>query len=595
MTLRPYQQDAHDAIVKWVRKFTEPCMIEAATGAGKSHIIAALAETIHKMSGGKKILCLAPSAELVMQNSEKFAMTGNPFSIYSSSAGKKHLRHPVVFGTPLTVLNTIEKFGGDFAMVVVDECHGITPTIKEIIATIARKNPMLRVVGMTATPYRMFGGYIFRQWPDGSPVAADQTAEPYFSACVYRITADYLIKQGYLTKPVLGSINGEHYDTLNMKLNSRGQFDAAEIDRAYIGQGRKTAAIIADVVRQSVDRHGVMIFAATIQHAKECLESLPPELSAIVTGETPRKERAEIIKAFKTRRIKYIVNVAVLTTGFDAPHVDVIAMLRATESVGLLQQIIGRGLRVSKGKDDCLILDYAQNIERHCPDGDIFNPNVRTASTGGGSRMTCKCPQCRVVNEFTARPNLERYKIDENGYFVDLDGRRIPSEFGDIPAHLGRRCQAWHADGRGGLERCNYRWTYKTCEACGGDNDIAARYCSSCKAEMVDPNEKLRADFQQKKKDPTLRQTDRVLAWYPKPVVSKAGRPMIRVDVTTPYRTFAFWVPSAPNWAKGIQEKARFDALGGQQPNTITYQKDQNGWFKVYDFNREEDEVPAKS
>jgi DNA repair protein RadD len=562
--LRPYQQEAHDAIVQWIRKLTEPCMIEAATGAGKSHIIAALADTVHKMSGGKKILCLAPSAELVIQNSEKYKLTGSPFSIFSASAGQKHLRHPVVFGTPLTVLNTIEKFGSEFAMIVVDECHGITPTVKEIIATIARKNPKLRVVGMTATPYRMFGGYIFRQWPDGNPVPEDQTADPYFSACVFRITAKDLVDQGYLTKPVIGPINGEHYDTINMKLNSRGQFDAAEVDRAYVGQGRKTASIIADIVRQSSVRSGVMIFAATIQHAKECLESLPPELSAIVTGETPRKERADIIRRFKEKKIKYIVNVSVLTTGFDAPHVDVIAMLRATESVGLLQQIIGRGLRLSKGKDDCLILDYAQNVERHCPDGDIFNPNVRASSGSNGAvRLRCRCGGCEKENEFIARPNLEGYKIDPYGYFIDLDGVRIPSDFGDVPAHFGRRCQGWLPDGHGGLNQCNYRWSFKECKACGADNDIAARYCSGCKTELVDPNEKLLADFKEMKKDPTKRQTDLVVGWTEKPVVSKAGRPMIRIDVQTPYRTFPFWVPKAPGWAKGIQEKAKFDALGG--------------------------------
>lgn len=592
--LRPYQQEAHDAIIQWVRKFIEPCMIEAATGAGKSHIIAALAQTVHKMSGGKKILCLAPSAELVIQNSDKYKATGNPYSIFSASVGQKHLRHPVVFGTPLTVLNTIEKFGGEFAMVVIDECHGITPTVKEIVATISRKNPKLRVVGMTATPYRMFGGYIFRQWPDGNPVAEDQTNDPYFSACVNRIPARMLIDQGYLTPPVVGPINGEHYDTLDMKLNARGQFDAADVDRAYVGQGRKTASIIADVVRQSAARKGVMIFAATIQHAKECLESLPPELSAIVTGETPRAERADIIKRFKERKIKYIVNVAVLTTGFDAPHVDVVAMLRATESVGLLQQIVGRGLRLSEGKTDCLILDYAQNIERHCPDGDIFSPTVRAGKAGGAATLRCKCPDCNKENEFIARPNTEGYDIDATGYFTDLDGSRIPSDFGDIPAHFGRRCQGWIPNGHGQLEQCRYRWTAKECEACGGDNDIAARYCTHCKAEIVDPNEKLRAEFKALKKDPTRRQTDKVLSWECKPTMSRAGRPMLKIDVVTEHRSFAFWVPQRPTWSKGIQERALFDSLGNAPPKTITYHKDQDGWYKVHAYNRDADEISDK-
>jgi len=103
MSLRPYQQNAHDAVIDWVRMTTSPCLVDAATGAGKSHIISAVSETIHKISKGKRVLCLAPSAELVEQNHAKYIATGNEASIFSSSAGSKCLRHPVVFGTPGTV------------------------------------------------------------------------------------------------------------------------------------------------------------------------------------------------------------------------------------------------------------------------------------------------------------------------------------------------------------------------------------------------------------------------------------------------------------------------------------------------------------
>jgi len=107
-----------------------------------------------------------------------------------------------------------------------------------------------------------------------------------------------------------------------------------------------------------------MFFAATVQHAEEVYASLPPEISAILTALTGKTKRKKIIASFKRQEIKYLVNVGVLTRGFDADHVDVIAILRATESVALLQQIIGRGLRIREGKEDCLILDYA---EKHRP------------------------------------------------------------------------------------------------------------------------------------------------------------------------------------------------------------------------------------
>jgi DNA repair protein RadD len=594
MTLRPYQQQSHDSIIAWVSRNRSPCCIEAATGAGKSHIIESVASTIHRVSGGKHVLCLAPSAELVTQNSEKYRATGAKCSIFSASAGQKSLRHPVVFGTPGTVKNSISRFGKEFAAVVIDECHGITPTVKSIIEAMREANPNLRVIGLSATPYRMKTGYIFGLWPDGKPVSESQTREPYFAACVDRIRAYELIEEGYLTQPVIGQINAQSYETLNMQVNSRGQFDAKDIDQAYHGQGRKTAAIIADVVSQSQDRQGVMIFAATVRHAHECMASLPPGLSAIVTGTTPKAERDAILKKFKARKIKYLVNISVLTTGFDAPHVDVIAMLRATESVGLMQQIIGRGLRVDNGKADCLVLDYAENIERHCPDQDIFGPEIKvSAGNGDGStEITCVCPHCSTENSFSARPNNEEYEIDANGYFIDLDGNAIETEWGWMPAHYGRRCGAMETVA-GDLVQCTYRWTSKECPHCSEPNDIAARYCLSCKGEIVDPNEKLRIDFKALKRDPTQRQTDEVLQWRKLPQVSRSGKAMDRVDVVTPYRSFSFWVMKFPEWSKARAERAMLDALGDAQPMTITYQKDgQSGFYRVLNYNKAADEAP---
>lgn len=592
MTLRPYQQEAHDKIVAWVKKLKEPCLIEAATGAGKSHIIAAVAQSIHEISGGKHVLCLAPSAELVEQNREKYLATGNPASVFSASAGEKCLQHPVVFGTPLTVKNSIERFGNHFAMVVLDECHGVTPTIRNIISTIRIQNANLRVVGLSATPYRLGTGYIFEQWPSGVMVDETETKEPYFTRMVYQITAPSLIKHGFLTPPVVGG-SDEHYDTLGMKLNGMGQFDAADIDRAYDGQERKTAKIISDIVVQSRQRAGVLIFAATVKHAYECLSSLPPELSAIVTGETPKAERRELLRRFKAREIKYLVNVAVLTTGFDAPHVDVVAMLRPTESVGLMQQIIGRGLRLCEGKTDCLILDYAQNIERHCPDGDIFDPNIKAFGGDAGARdFRVHCPECGFQNEFSARKNAEAYPVDKDGYFTDLDGNQIMTEFGPMPAHHGRRCEATWPE-NGALVRCGYRWTFKSCPECNAENDIAARRCHACKVELVDPNEKLRLDFKKFKRDPSKIQCDRVIAWDTTPSISRSGLPTIRVDVTTEYRSFTFWVMKEPQFKSASATLKMFSELGGLKPETITYRKSENGFYNVLAYNRELDEVSS--
>lgn len=595
--LRPYQQSAHDAALSWMRSSIEPCLLEMATGAGKSHVIAAVAESLHRISGGKHILCLAPSAELVDQNRQKYLATGAPASVFSASAGGKCLRHPVVFGTPQTVKNSIRRFGSRFCAIVVDEAHGITPTVRYIIDELRAVNPNMRVLGTTATPYRLGSGYIYATEEDGTPVGDQAAADPYFARKVYTVGAPYLIEQGFLTPPVIGAINADNYETLHMQPNSAGKFSRQEVDQAYHGHGRKTAAIVADVVAQARNRQGVMLFAATVQHAQEVMASLPPRLSAMVTGDTPKAERARIIQRFKAREIKYLVTVSVLTTGFDAPHVDLIATLRKTESVGLLQQIIGRGLRIDDGKDDCLILDYAQNLDEHCPDGDIFRPKVRAKLKGSDAPpVKAECPSCAVVNEFAGRPNNEGFEIDKNGYFVDLDGQRISADHGDMPAHFGRRCQALHPAPGGRLIQCAYRWTTKECPHCAADNDIAARYCRECRGEIVDPNEKLTAEFKALKRDPTRIQTDRVVSWDKLPTVSRAGNSCLRVDYVTEYRRFSIWyMPESTRGRPYAVWRQFCEATdnGEIMPETVTYKKDPvRGMYSIYEYGAPADEVP---
>mgnify|MGYP000978863426 CR=1 FL=1 len=591
--LRPYQQAAHDAAINWIKRSIEPAIIEAETGSGKSHVIAAIAKSFYELSG-KHVLCTAPSAELVQQNTDKFLLTGEKASIFSASIGKS-LRHPIVFGTPVSIKNSINKFSDKFGLVCIDEAHGITPTIKSIIDVMRDKNPMLRVLGLSATPYRLGTGLIYAIDENDKPSSPEECRDPYFKKKLFTIGGRELIEQGYLTQPIIGAIHGDHYDTLSMQLNSMGKFNANDIDRAYHGQGRKTSGIIADIVNQAKNRNGVMIFAATVKHAHECLESLPRELSAIVTGETPKHERANILARFKRRELKYLVNVSVLTTGFDAPHVDLIALLRATESIGLMKQIIGRGLRICKGKQDCLILDYAENIDRHCPDHDIFNPEIKAynASTGG-EQIKAICELCKTENTFTARKNEDNLKWDEHGYYVDLDGNRIESEYGALPAHYGRRCLGLHLQRNGKYEQCDYYWTFKECGECGEKCDIAARYCPN-KHELINPNDKLIAEFRARKRDPYQLQCDKVLSWNQIKTLSQSGNEVLKIEYTTEYRSFTVWHQIKSGNAFFIKQYEKFliATQGGDiMPESITYKKNaKTGFFEVMAYNQEVDKL----
>ena len=621
MKLRDYQQDAVNAAIAHMKKSTEPSLLELATGAGKSLIVAAIAQWVHEF-GKKKVLCLQPSKELTEQNYSKYIATGNKASIFSASTGSKCTRYPVVYATPQSVANSISRFGDAFGAIIIDEAHEITPTIKEIIAHIQSKNDRVRVIGMTATPYRMNSGYIYGyDETDNKKIVMgdDKAVNPYFHNLIYRITTRELIDMGFLTNAHADPTISEHqYHSEGLKLNNRGQFNAKDIESVFEGQGRLTASIVADVVAHSHDRRGVMLFAATVQHAKEILDSLPPHNSRMIGGEVNMKkaERETLINDFKQQRFKYIVSVGTLTTGFDAPHVDVVAVLRATESASLFQQIIGRGLRLYDNKADCLVLDYANNIERHGLQKDLFTPDIKAYKKKESAVLSVDCPLCGIANEFSARPNTDNLKIDKDGYFLDLAGNRI--SLGDgvyLPAHFGRRCNGYFISRMGKAERCEYRWASKECPECGHENDIAARYCENdkCKAELVNPNDKLNSTFATVYADPHALRTERVIDFRPKKSVSKAGNDVLIIDIVTDKNSFRVWYNYNPEskiimnkWSRLLKstipaaDRIDYDPTDANfspiyfymrrclKPKTISYRKQRDtDFYDVVDYNRQ--------
>lgn len=520
--LRDYQQEAVDAAWNWMTKCYDPCCMELATAAGKSYILAALAHRLNKKSG-KKVLILGPNKEICEQNHEKYLLTGEPASIFSASLNRKETRHSVVFGSPLTVIKSIEKFK-NYAAVFIDECHMLTTSIKDIIDKMRESNPLLRVVGVSATPFRMNTGYIFRDHYIRGVMTEEECIDPYFAKLVYSIEPRFLIAKRFLTEPVVGYVD-DKYDTSGLVMDKRGQWTKESIDVAFIGKGRKTARIISDVVEKSKHRNCVMIFCSTIQHAEEAMDSLPSELSKIVTGKTTKKERESIISLARNGKIKYLVSVGALTTGVDIPCVDVVAMLRKTESASLFQQCVGRGMRLFEGKSNCMLLDYAENIDYFFPHGDIFDPEIRATRKGESSPMTVICPTCGNQNEFAARFNPDGFDIDSEGYFVDLAGSRIEAEEGKfLPAHYGRRCQGFHIIG-GRFTQCSHKWSFKVCDDCGHENDITARYCSKCRAEIVDPNRSLVLRSSQVDTDPYRIRTANVQMMTLKRNVGRDGKP----------------------------------------------------------------------
>lgn len=451
--LRPYQQEAVTNTIEYFRKRREPALIVLPTGAGKSLVIAELT----KIAKGR-VLVLAHVKELVEQNHAKYTSYRLEAGIFSASLGKKDSTQKAIFGSVQSVARASDDFFQDFSLLVIDECHRVAEEgatqYQEVIQKLRARNPGLCVLGLTATPYRLGMGWIYELAQNGE-VKSEQNR--FFKQCVYELPLSYMIKNKFLTQPVKVDIPVTCYDFSELTEKNR-MYTLAEVEELLKNQKRLTPLIVRNIVdiTERFNRKGVMIFSASVKHAEEILSYLPEKDARLVVGDTEMNERDSIVEDFKNRKFKYLVNVSVLTTGFDAPHVDVVAILRPTESNSLYQQIVGRGLRLEKGKTDCFILDYAGMGH------DIYTPEISDRRPSKDSvPVTVPCPACSFENTFWG--------------LTDYDG--------DVIEHYGRKCR---------MMGCGYRFRYKLCHACGSDNDITAKGCQRCQATLIDADSKLK-------------------------------------------------------------------------------------------------------
>lgn len=463
VSLRPYQQDAVEATVRYFQRQREPGVLVLPTGAGKSLVIAELA----RIAKGR-VLVLAHVKELVEQNHAKYAGYGGTAGIYSAGLARKDADAKVIFGSIQSVARAPAEFFQRFSLLVIDECHRVSmeedTQYAQVVRNLRAASPTLCILGLTATPYRLGVGWLYQFHCRGTL----RTKEPrFFKECIYELSLRFLIEKGYLTPPVKidAPVAGYDFSTL-LRRGPGTMFSMSDVEDLLKDQARVTPGIVANIVEIAQDRNGVMIFTSTVRHAREVLSHLPAESSALVVAETDLAERQDLLARFKQQELKYLVNVSILTTGFDAPHVDLIAILRPTESVSLYQQIVGRGLRLFPGKKDCLILDYTGLGH------DLFHPEIDDDKPSQACvAVQVRCPRCGHENDFWG----------------------VQDDSGEVIEHFGRTCHGATADPRTGtLIACGFRFRFKRCETCGAENDIAARACTGCGGILVDADHTLR-------------------------------------------------------------------------------------------------------
>jgi len=390
--LRDYQQRTLDQLYDWFSKSNgNPCVV-LPTGAGKSHVIAALCKDAVQNWPETRILMLTHVKELIEQNAEKMRQhwPGAPMGIYSASLRRKQLDEPITFAG-IQSIRTKSKQIGHVDLVIIDECHLVNHKAeggyRTLLHELKKINPALRIVGLTATPWRLGHGLI-----TDKPAIFDDLLEP--------VGIEELIHKGYLAT-LRSKVTTARLDVAGVHKKG-GEYIESEL-QAAVDTDDNNYAVVEEVIRLAEDRKAWLFFCAGVQHATHVAECLRINgvTAEVVTGETPKTERERILSEFKAGKIRALTNANILTTGFDYPDIDLIAMLRPTMSPSLYVQMAGRGMRIKSDTDHCLVLDFAGVVEQHGPVTAVQPP--RKGGDGDGDAPVKICEKCNELCHISAK------------------------------------------------------------------------------------------------------------------------------------------------------------------------------------------------
>lgn len=356
--LRDYQQKAADASVLFLldTKKKHNGLIVIPTGGGKSWVIADIANRLNS-----NVLIFCPSKEILTQNYEKMQVIC-PFdcSVYSASVGQKQISR-ITFATIGSAINHMEEFQ-HFKYIIVDEAH--LCNAKEGMYKTFFETVNCKVLGLTATPYRLSSNQDF-----GSMLKfITRTRPALFKEVIYHVQVSTLLDMGYLAKLNYFPMNPTGWNELNLKVNTTGaDYTDKSVQNLY--EKIDFYGFLVHVVQRLVNnqvtgikRKGILVFTRFLKEAEQLSRSIPG--CTIVSGDTPKKERENILESFKSGEIAVVANVGVLTTGFDYPELDTVVMARPTMSLAMYYQIVGRAIRPHPSKENGWIVDLCGNVKR---------------------------------------------------------------------------------------------------------------------------------------------------------------------------------------------------------------------------------------
>lgn len=385
MELRPYQSRTLTDLYQWFRenKSGNP-VVCLPGGSGKSVVIGKFVEQVIKKKPSLRILMLVHVKELIEQNADKLLKIwpNAPLGIYSASLGKREI-DAITYGGIQSLRNKADYLR-QIDIMIVDEAHWISNTeaggYRKLIAELEVYNPNMRVIGFTASPYRVGQGKL----TDGD----------LFNDIIEPVTITELVNLGHLT-PLSSKNTSFKLDAQGVK-KTAGDYQSKAMEEKFNTEDNNNG-VAFELIEKAAGRKHWLIFCSGVAHARDFSETLNGlGISAdYVTGADSVSVRDAKIKAFEAGEIKALCNVGILTTGYDFPALDCIAMLRATTSPGLYLQIAVRGMRLFEGKKDCLVLDFCGNVDRHGPVTHINPPRKKGEKAGDAPVRTC--PECDEI------------------------------------------------------------------------------------------------------------------------------------------------------------------------------------------------------
>lgn len=360
LALRPYQRTAVAAVQRHLATERTDGVVSMPTGSGKTIVFAELIRDWFDRWGdqGIRVLILAHRYELLQQAEDKLRRVwpDAPVGVWSAGLGRREGDRSIVVAGIQSVHDKASSLAPVNA-VLIDEAH-LLPNdsdtmYRRLLDGLRALHGRMRVIGFTATPFRLDGGRIYGR-------------HRLFKSLIYEAPVAGLIEDGWLC-PLTTSAAAAELDTAGVRSRG-GDFVRGELERAVDTEDLVRCAV-AELVQRTHDRGTILVFASGVDHARHVAEEIQRHghEAQVVVGETPRDQRAEHLARFEAGDLRYLVNVECLTTGLDVERIDSIACLRPTQSTALWVQMVGRGLRKHPDKADTLVLDFGGNVLRHGP------------------------------------------------------------------------------------------------------------------------------------------------------------------------------------------------------------------------------------